>query len=561
MTSDRFRHKWWGWGIEGASYDIESRPGLPPFIRSMGVDVGEETTPRVTRDSINLPPRRVHSEFERALAEAVAPHQIAADDDGRLTHAFGRSYRDLVRLRAGEVTRPPDLVVYPEGHGDVVRIVELATRHGVTLIPFGGGTNVVGSVEPDLDDPRCVVTLDMRRMNRLLSVDEAAMTAIMEAGMFGPEVEESLNGHGLSLGHYPDSFVYSTLGGWIATRSAGTQSNAYGKIEDMVLGLTVVTPTGTVKTKPHPAASHGPDLNRLLVGSEGVLGIITKATMRVHRMPEMEEYRMLLFPNFQSGVEALHACMRAGYTPSLARISDESETELMFAAKHPASGWKRWVEGPAKRWLARKGYQRPAALIVGFEGPKESTLELRAGAMRILRRHGAFDLGQSPGESWKEARYDAPYLRDFMMDFGTIADSFETSVPWSGLMPVYREVTEIFQEAILAATGRPGYLGCHVSHLYETGACLYYTFAASPLTLPTSRDLTDGYDTIKRAVTDAFMARGAALSHHHAVGLEHRPWLAQEIGELGLRSLRAVKDALDPTGILNPGALLPPDSE
>jgi len=561
MTSHRFRHKWWGWGTEDVTYDIDTRPGLPPFIRSKGLDVGEETTPRVARDSISLPPRRIHAAFEDALAGAVAPQRITRDDDDRLIHAFGRSYRDLVRLRAGEVARPPDLVVYPESHDEVVLVVELAATHGVTVIPFGGGTNVVGGVEPDVGDPRPVVTLDMRRMNRLLSVDEVAMTAVLEAGMFGPEVEEALNAHGLSLGHHPDSFIYSTLGGWIATRSAGTQSNAYGKIEDMVVGLAVVTPTGTVETKPLPAASNGPDLNRLLVGSEGVLGIITKATMRVHRMPETEEYRMLLFPTFQSGVEALHACMRAGYTPSLARISDESETELMFAAKHPTAGWRRWVEGPAKRWLGRKGYRRPAALIVGFEGPREPTAELRAGAMRILRRHGAFDLGKGPGESWKEARYDVPYLRDFMMDFGIIADSFETSVLWSGLMPLYREVTEAFEEAILAATGRPGYVGCHVSHLYETGACLYYTFAASPLDAPTTPVLLDGYGTIKRTVTEAIMARGAALSHHHAVGIEHRPWIAREIGEPGLRSLRAMKNVLDPTGILNPGALFPPDSD
>ena len=557
MSDDKYRHKWWGWGPDGIEYDMDARPGLWPWIRQIG-EFGDDPDlrPPVDVSEIRLPPSRHTERLSSALRLIVGDANVRDDDDDRLVHCYGRSYRDVARLRAGIVERAPDVVVYPGGHDDVVRIVELATEHGAALVPFGGGTNVAGCVEPTAHDPRPTITLDMRRMNRLLEVDAESRTADLEPGMFGPQIEAALEPHGLALGHHPDSFIYSTLGGWLATRSAGTQSNVYGKIEDMVVGMTVVTPTGIIETRPLPAASNGPDLNRLLVGSEGAFGIITRATMRVHAIPEREDYRMLLFPTFRNGFTALYESVQRGYMPSLARLSDEAETELMFAAKRPATGIQAWIQGPAKRLLEARGYGRPAALVVAFEGPGRLTRELQRGAMAIFKKHRAFDLGAGPGESWKESRYDVPYLRDYMMGYGTIADSFETATVWSNLMPLYEASTEILRRVVREVTGFHGYIGSHISHLYDTGACLYYTVCTRCRQGSTPEEAIEQYAEIKRVATETFMSGGGALSHHHGVGYEHRPWIERELSERGVASLRQLKDALDPDGIMNPGSLL-----
>jgi alkyldihydroxyacetonephosphate synthase len=557
MSADKYRHKWWGWGPEGIEYDMESRPALWPWIVETGqFEDDPERLPPVEFAQIALPSSRLPDVLSRALKQAVGGGNVREDDEDRLIHCYGRSYRDVARLRAGIVSRAPDAVVYPGGHDDVVRVVKLTGEHGASLIPFGGGTNIAGCVEAAEDDQRPTITLDMRRMDRMLVVDVESMTADLEPGIFGPQIEAALAPHGLSLGHQPDSFIYSTLGGWLATRSAGTQSNVYGKIEDMVAGMTVVTPTGVIETKPLPAASTGPDLNQLLVGSEGTFGVITRATMRVHPIPEYEDYRMLLFPSYRDGFEALHESVREGYMPSLARLSDEGETRLMFAAKRASKGIERLLERPVKRMLEVRGYGRPAALIVAFEGPRRLTRELRRGAMAIFKKHRAFDLGRGAGESWKESRYDVPYLRDFMMEYGTIADSFETATVWSNLIPLYEASTETLRRIIRDVTGFEGYIGSHISHLYQTGACLYYTICTRYKEGSTPEEVIEQYAEIKRAATETFVKCGGALSHHHGVGYEHRPWLERELSERGVASLRQVKDTLDPDGIMNPGGIL-----
>ena len=556
MNDDKYRHKWWGWGADGSEYDMDSRPSLWRWIREIG-ELGDdpELQPRVERSEIRLPPPRHTDVLASALRLVVGDGNVGDDDDDRLLHCYGRSYRDVARLRAGLVDRAPDIVVYPGGQDDVVRIVALAAAHGAALIPFGGGTNVAGCVETPENDPRPSIALDMRRMSRLLAVDAGSMTAELQAGMFGPQIEAALAPHGVSLGHHPDSFMYSTLGGWLATRSAGTHSNVYGKIEDMVVGMTVVTPTGVIETKPLPAASTGPDLNRLLVGSEGTFGVITGATMRVHRIPEYEDCRMLLFPTYRDGFNALHQAVREGYMPSVARLSDELETEMMFAAKRPSTGIESLIQGPAKRLLRARGYGRPAALVVAFEGPRSLTRELRRRAMAIFKKHRAFDLGTGPGEAWKESRYDVPYLRDFMMEYGAIADSFETATVWSNLMPLYAAGREKLRRVIREVTGFEGYIGSHISHLYETGACLYYTICTRCREGSTPEEAIEQYTEIKRVATEAFVGGGGALSHHHAVGYEHRPWIERELSQPGMASLRQLKSAIDPDGIMNPGSL------
>ena len=553
----RRRHKWWGWGPEELAYDMLSRPKLWPFIRGTLQLPGDlSRTLPVPRETLRLPQRQEAAEFTRELLSRLRPDQLRFDDEDRLSHGFGRSYRDLVRLRAGRIERLPDMVLYPECHEDVEHALAAALRHDVVLIPFGGGTNIVGCVEPKDNRGRTTVTLDLRRMNRLLSIDGESMTADFEPGIFGPELEDELGKKGFSLGHFPDSFLYSTLGGWLATRSAGTQSNAYGKIEDMVIALQVATPQGTLRTRPLPAASNGPDLNRLIVGSEGILGIITRATMRVHATPEVEQYRLVLFRKFEDGFHALSDCVREGFMPSLSRLSDGMETQLMFAAKPTTSRLDSLLASPVKRLLQIRGYSQPAALIVAFEGPRQPAAQLQQGAMRVLHRNGGFDLGSGPGQSWKHSRYDLPLLRDYVMDYGVIVDTFETATSWSNVLPLYQTVGRVVRERCIEITGHPPYIGCHLSHLYATGTCVYFTLGVWGGAGSGPQQLIEKYWGIKQAVTSAILAAGGALSHHHAVGYEHQPWIEQELSPLGVASLRAIKQRLDPTAILNPGSLL-----
>ena len=561
MNDGRFRHKWWGWGPADVTYDMESRKDFWPWIQRVGGISNRATIfDPIDRARLQLPPRRTKGKVEKVLRSLLAPHQIRTDDDDRLAHAYGRSYRDLVRIRSGSVDSAPDLVVYPETHEDVIAVVEACQKQVAALMPFGGGTNVVGAVEHRGRDERVRVTLDLRRMNRLISVDRASMTANIEAGAFGPQIEEALAEHGLALGHHPDSFVYSTLGGWIATRSAGSHSNAYGKIEDLLMAVRVVTPTGVLETRAYPAASHGPDWNRLIVGSEGALGVITSATLKVHPIPEYEEYRMLLFPSFERGCQALHECVAEGFMPSVARLSDEMETELMFAAKPASKGWKRWAERGVQKVLSLKGYSSPAAVVLGFEGPSVSTRPVRDAVLKICRGMGAFDLGRRPGETWKRTRYDVPYLRDYMMDYALLADAFETATVWSRVLPLYRDSRRALQDAFRRETGNDGYLGCHISHLYNTGACLYFTIGVQAREGATPSGMNEQYAAIKTTASEAFVRNGGALSHHHGVGYEHEPWMDRDHSEPALRGFDQLKDTLDPKGIMSPGNLKRPST-
>jgi len=510
------------------------------------------------REQIRLPPRRIHAPFEDAAVAVLGGAAVRGDDDERLRHAYGRSLRDLIRLRACLFERVPDLILYPSSHDQVATLVELAVEHDVCLIPFGGGTNIAGCVEAKGRDDRVVVTLDLAQMNRLLAVDRESCTARFEAGVFGPDLETALAQHGLTLGHQPDSFQFSTLGGWLATRSAGTLSNAYGKIEDMVLSLRVVTPSGTIETRTVPACASGPDINRLLVGSEGVFGVITEAVVRVHPLPQFEDYRLMLFRSFPDGLAALRACQEAGCLPSLARLSDPRETELVFACRHVTPGWKRWLQAPLKAYLRRRGYAAPCAAVIAFEGPARTAATLHREAMRILRRFGAVDLGTGPGNRWRHSRYDLPYLRDYLLDYNLMCDSMETATVWSNLLPLVECVREATRAAATETTGQAGYIGCHLSHFYPTGACVYFLFGAAARPGSSPESAIEQYAAIKARGTAAILAAGGTLTHHHSVGFEHLPWMTVEHSPAALNALRAVKAELDPTNLMNPGSLLPP---
>jgi alkyldihydroxyacetonephosphate synthase len=546
--------KWWGWGDESVEFDISKRPALWQYLSSnLKLPDNGKVTPPVSFDEIILPAQKCNPGFAGELSSRWGADRLRASKLERLTHAFGKSLRDLWRVRHGLIPYAPDYVAFPKSHADVCLLVDLAVQHGVYLIPFGGGSNIAGCIEPTRPTGRTVVSVDMRLMNRLLELDAESGTARFEAGAIGPHLESELNRAGFTLGHFPDSFRFSTVGGWVATRSAGMQSDRYGKIEDMVLSIRMATPAGTVETLAVPKASNGIDLNHLCIGSEGTLGIITEILLNVHRLPARAETYGYLFPSFASGIQAMYRCQRENCIPVLTRLNDPVRTALSFAYRS-AQPFLQHQAGRMMKFyiekIRRMDLQSCCLMLVGFEGDRKSFSRDRRRAASIYRELGAVPLGTGPGRAFQQGKYDFPYLRDFMLDRGVMADVSETSTVWSKLLSLYESSRHAIQEAIDNG-GSPGLVGCHVSHSYHAGASLYFTFGftAKP------GDEMGQYLRIKKSAEDSFLAHGATLSHHHAVGYEHLPWLERDISVAGLTAVEAVKSGLDPSGVMNPGKL------
>src|SRR5580700_6021848 len=362
--------KWWGWGDEEVGFDSLAHPGLWPYAKEvLDVESDEVGVPHVPLEAVRLRDAIRHDGFTTELRRGMRDDQICDSRRERVIHAYGKGFRDLFRMRRGLAEGAPDLVLYPENEPDVLRTLRAAARHDVVVIPFGGGSNIAGCLERS-ESRRMVVSLDMRRMRRVLEVDTKSFTARIEAGAFGPDLEEQLNAYGLTLGHFPDSFLHSTLGGWIATRSAGMQSDKYGKIEDMVIALRMVTPLGVLATRTVPKSSNGIDVNHLCIGSEGTLGVITEATMRVHAVPESRQVRGYLFPEFEGGIEAMFECVSQECMPAMARLNDPDKTALSLAFRPPASGFTKIAGSLFKSYLRAKGFAQPRAclMLTAFEG-------------------------------------------------------------------------------------------------------------------------------------------------------------------------------------------------
>src|ERR1700689_2457675 len=366
------RHmKWWGWGDEDVSFNSSGHPGAWPYAKAqLGVEEDEVARPLMPVEAVQLPEAIRHEGFLSDLRREIRSDQICDSRRERLIHAYGKGFRDLFRMRQGMAEGAPDLEIYPENENDVLMTLRAAARHDVVVIPFGGGSNIAGCLERS-EAGRMAVSLDMRRMRRVLAVDKESLTARIEAGVFGPDLEEQLSGSGLTLGHFPDSFLHSTLGGWIATRSAGMQSDKYGKIEDMVIALRMVTPAGVLATRTVPKSSNGIDVNHLCIGSEGTLGVITEATMQVHPRANSHRTHGYLFPEFEAGIEAMHECVRKECVPSMLRLSDSDKTALSLAFKPPSSRLSQAATKIMKGYLKAKGFDSRACLMLTtFEGSK-----------------------------------------------------------------------------------------------------------------------------------------------------------------------------------------------
>jgi alkyldihydroxyacetonephosphate synthase len=522
---------WSGWGDPQEA--IALTPQTHELLR-VALGVTRDTKP-VAFEEVQLPGPRLTARIYERLAAVVGNDGVRTDRASRIFHTRGKSTPDLLRIRAGEASAAPDAVLVPGSHQEVLALLAICEQERLAVVPYGGGTSVVGGLEPRRDLFAAVIALDLRRLTRLLELDAISRTATLEAGLRGPEGEKLLAEQGYTLGHFPQSFEYASLGGFAATRSSGQASAGYGRFDERVVGLRIATPHGTLELGRAPKSAAGPDLRQVFLGSEGSLGVITAVRLEITPRPEVRAYDGWRFDSFHRGIDALRRLAQDGPVPTVLRLSDEAETALNLAR-------------PSE--LGADGATDPGALaITGYEGSDPDVAQRRDQVSAILTDHSAV-LDRDAGEAWARDRYRAPYLRDALLDAGALAETLETATFWSKLGALYAAVKGALTEK-LTELGTPPVVLCHVSHTYRSGASLYFTVAAAQ-----SDDPLAQWREAKLAASDAILAVGGTITHHHGVGTDHRHHYAQELGPLALDVVKAVKATVDPLGILNPGILI-----
>lgn len=521
------RRKFWGWGREG-----EGLTGTE--LEQLGATFAE----RFGLDGVHMqqPPRL--EELDLAAPRLTPPESIAAllsaDPYDRAAHTYGRSFRDLVRAFRRDYAHAPDLVAFPRNEQDVTAVLDWCSAEGAAAIPFGGGSSVAGGVEPDVGDGyRGAVSVDLRRLDGVLEVDGVSRTARIAAGTLGPALEAQLKLHGLTLRHFPQSFEWSTLGGWIATRSGGHFATLHTHIDEFVEAVRVITPRGALETRRLPASGAGPSVERLFCGSEGTLGVITEAWMRLQPRPIYRAGASVYFADFGAAVEAARELAQSGLHPSNCRLLDNDEALL--------SG-----SGDGSR----------AILVLGFESGDHELGPWLARALEITVAHGGerhADDGDDPAAVWRAAFLRGPHLRDAFAQLGLIHETFETAVTWDRFVAFHTGVLEATRRAMAEACGG-GALSCRFAYVYPDGPAPYYSVYAPGRT----GEELEQWDAIKAAASEAILALGGTITHHHSVGRDHGPWYRREAPELYTAALGAAKAELDPAGIMNPGVLLSP---
>ena len=522
------RRSYWGWGYEDEALGPDRLAGLATLLAArFGGDPPQARRP-VPLEALELRPPRLEP------PAALAP-LCSASTYERARHSYGRSYRDVVRGFRGEFPHPPDMVAYPAGEADVVALLDWCAEAGVAAVPYGGGSSAVGGVECDPGDGyRGVVTVDLTGLDRVIEVDPASRAARIQGGALGPRLEEQLRPHGLSLRHFPQSFEFSTLGGWIATRSGGHYATLYTHIDELVEALRVVTPEGVVETRRLPASGAGPAPERLFIGSEGALGIITEAWMRVFERPRHRAKAAVPFPAFEAGVEAARSLAQAGLYPSNCRLLDAGEALMAGAGTAPV-------------------------LLVGFESADHPLEPWMARALECCADHGGMvpDLAATEGgadptsDAWRRSFLAMPYLRDGLVTLGTLVETFETAVTWDRFAALHEGVLSATTEALEAVGAKGGSVTCRFTHVYPDGPAPYFTVIAPAR--PGAE--LEQWAAVKEAASAAIAASGGTITHHHAVGRDHRRHYDAERPELFATALRAAKHTLDPAGVLNPGVL------
>ncbi len=525
--------KWNAWGDPREAKPLSE--GISKLLKQ-ALGVSASSAAEVDADQVRLRPSQLAREHRDALAAIVGHEYCRVEDRDRLLHAGGKSTLDLLRRNNSGVQEAPDAVLLPDSDHEVATILQYCSRHGIAVVPFGGGTSVVGGLDPIRGDFSAVVSLDLRRFDQLHAFDEVSGEAEFGAGVTGPQAERLLGDHGFSLGHFPQSFEFASVGGFAATRSSGQDSAGYGRFDDMIRGLRVITPAGVLDLGRAQKSAAGPDLRELLIGSEGAFGIITRVRVRVHPLPQTTRYEAWSFPDFATGAAALRAVTQTGTGPTVIRLSDEAETGVNLATSD-AIGETQITGG--------------CLAITVFEGTTAHAESRHAETREVMAAAGGTSLGEAPARAWEHGRFSAPYLRDSLLAAGALCETLETATDWSNIATLKTAVTEALT-TVLAESGTPALVLCHISHVYATGASLYFTVVAGQRGNPIEQ-----WRAAKAAACDAIVATGGTITHHHAVGADHRPWMRDEVGDLGVQVLRAVKSTLDPAGILNPGKLIP----
>ncbi len=533
------QRRFWGWGLDGAGPTPEQRGGIARTLAArFGAVLEPIPAPRIEEIALRAPRIRVPA--------ALAP--IATlEPRARAAHTYGKAYRDVVRALRRDFAAAPDAVLTPRGESDVVAALDWCASAGIAAIPYGGGSSVVGGVEARIDPGYAgVVSLDLSRLDRVLEIDAASRAARLQAGVLGPALEDQLRPHGLTLRHYPQSFEFSTLGGWIATRSGGHYATLYTHIDELVESLRVVTPCGVLESRRLPGSGAGPSPDRLFIGSEGALGVIVEAWMRLQERPRLRASASVRFggpDGFLRGARAVRALAQSGLHPSNCRLLDAGEAQSSGA-----------------------GSGEHAVLLLGFESADHEldawigrALECCGDAGGILpdeparTRRDAEGAREGAAGAWRNAFLRAPYLRDVLAQHSVISETFETAVTWDRFETFHAELGTRARRALERICGS-GTLTCRFTHVYPDGPAPYYSVIA-----PGRRGSElEQWDEIKAAVSDALIDLGGTITHHHAVGRDHRPWYDRERPAAFALALRAAKRALDPAGILNPGVLVDP---
>ncbi|HOB56466.1 MAG: FAD-binding oxidoreductase [Microbacteriaceae bacterium] len=553
MTSVKHM-KWWGWGVDGVGFHYEDKPGFAPFVlQAVGLDLlTAERAGEPAFADLKVPKSNATAAFTKTLAGIVGADNVSTDDMLRVIHTYGKSLRDLVRIRGNMIKRSPDVVVYPADEAEVQQVVDAAVAANAVIIPFGGGSNIASSLEPLPEEKRTIISLDLGRLRKVIDIDADSGLARIEAGAQGPDLEEQLNKQGWTIGHFPDSFTHSTVGGWVATRSSGMQSDKYGDIADIARGLRVVRPGGVLVLRPLPSTSSGPSVREMILGSEGRLGVITEVTVQVHRVPAKRDVYAYFFPNWKSGIAAMQEISESDAAPSITRISDARETGFSLATSKDRKGFDKFLAGTVLPGLMKsKGWTLEDICLsfIGYEGSVSHAKRQKKLVDAIVKKHGGMGVGTGPGILYDQKKFDTPYLRDFLLDMGAAGDVSETAAPWSKLVALHEAVYAAANKAY-DEIGIKGWIMSHLSHSYHSGACLYFTFA-----FVFDKDPIGEYDRVKSAIQQAFVDNHGTISHHHGVGLEHAPWLEQDISVEGVKVMRGLVGAADPKKNFNPGKI------
>ncbi|MCB0875359.1 MAG: FAD-binding oxidoreductase [Solirubrobacterales bacterium] len=529
----------WGWGHADRAADRKALEALAPELRSRLGFGGERIESPVPLDAVTVAPSRLRPPAGFAAILSDAP-------DDRIRHSMGRAYRDVVRGFRGRFERTPDLVAFPAGEEDVRRVLELCSDRNLAAIPYGGGTSVVGGVEPRVGRGyRGTVSIDLRRLSGIAELDDVSCAALIRAGTLGPDIEDALRPHGLTLRHFPQSFEFSTLGGWIATRAGGHFATVQTHIDDLVDSIRALTPAGPWESRRLPGSGAGPSPDRMMLGSEGILGVITEAWVQVRPRPGHKASRPVFFPSFGAGAEAVRAISQSGLDPSNCRLLDPLEAGTTGA-----------------------GDGSEAVLILGFESAFAPVDQQLALAVECASDHGgrpepepAGGEGDSAARSWRSAFLDAPYLRDSLIALGVLSETFETAITWDRFGEFHSRVGEAARRAVAEVSGAPAAgegaprVMCRFTHVYPTGPAPYYTVLAKAR----RGSEVEQWDEIKAAVSEAIVSAGGTITHHHAVGRDHRPWYDLQRPDRFADALAGAKRAVDPGAILNPGVLIDPE--